>query len=173
MNKIKISIYFIVCLLITSCIGPTNIEVGAKAPAITGTLTDGTSFELDDLNGQYVLIEFWGSWCPPCLAEAPKVVNLYKKYKNKKYSNATGFEVLSIALERNNKVWPKAIKHLGIDWKYQLVDISKIVATSTIANSYGVYDIPAKFLLDPQGKFISIKGNIREIEKLLDQNLAQ
>lgn len=151
----------------------TGITIDAQAPSIEGTLTDGRMFKLEDLKGKYVLIDFWGSWCPPCIKEAPAVVQLYDHYKNKKFNNADGFEILSIALERNDKTWAKASNRLGIDWPYQLVDISRFVASSSIASSYGVRDIPSKFLLNPEGNFISIKGSIEEIRYLLDQNVIQ
>lgn len=154
-------------LIISSCGGSSNIEVGAPAPDIKTTLSDGTDFTLSSLKGDYVLLDFWGSWCPPCLKEAPAIVALHNEYKSAKFENEAGFQLVSVAMERNDRTWQKTANRYGMSWPLQLVDISRFVATSDIGSDYGVVDIPAKFLIAPDGTFLSVKGSMTEIQNIL------
>jgi len=153
-------------LLMVACFNPKS---GNQAPAIQTKLIDGSSFELSDLKGNYVLLDFWGSWCGPCLREAADVVELQKKYEGKQFEDGNGFQMLSVALERNDRNWKKVADRFGFNWKHQIVDISKIVATSDIGSSYGVSDIPAKFLIGPSGEFILVKASLSEIDTYLSE----
>ena len=92
---------------------------GEKAPVFSATLAEGQPFELTQLRGKYVLLDFWGSWCGPCRAESPGLVQLYQKY------HSSGFEIVSVGIERNEKSWENAIKVLGLSWPYHILDLSK------------------------------------------------
>ncbi|MEW7281092.1 TlpA disulfide reductase family protein [Aquimarina sp. 2201CG1-2-11] len=135
---------------------------GEQAPDFQTTLIDETSFKLSDLQGKYVLLDFWGSWCPPCRKENPKLVELHKKYANK-------LTIVTVALEKDSISWKKAAQKDGFVWKNQIVHQNKFVLLSPIARAYGVTEIPAKFLIDPNGK---LKGKVSftEIEKILSEN---
>ena len=65
--------------------------------------------KLSDLKGDYVLLDFWGSWCGPCIGECPKVSTLYNHYHGKKFEGGGDFEVVGVAVETNEKRWQKAI----------------------------------------------------------------
>ena len=102
---------------------------------------------MSDLRGNYVLLDFWGSWCAPCRKENPKLVILHKKYPEK-------LKIVTIALEKTASRWQSAAKRDGFSWKHQIVEQNKIVLMSAIARKYGVTEIPAKFLIDPDGLLI-------------------
>lgn len=127
-----------------SCAPQTN----DLAPEIELELPDGTPFKLSELRGNYVVLDFWASWCGPCLADAPKLVDLHKKF---------GDQVIfvSIAFEKNDKRWIQTAERLGFTWKYQLIEETPALLASKVARDYGVTDIPAKFIVTPEGKLIS------------------
>ena len=144
---------------------------GTPAPVFNATLNDGTAFSLSDLKDHYVLLDFWGSWCGPCRKEAPHLVTMNEKYKGKNFSDAKGFEVVSVALERNDRSWQKAAKKLGFNWDYQVVQISKAVALAPIARQYGVTNIPSKFLIGPDGTLLATNPSFGQIDEILSQKI--
>ncbi|OPZ95369.1 MAG: Thiol-disulfide oxidoreductase ResA [Bacteroidetes bacterium ADurb.Bin416] len=100
--------------------------------------------------GHYVLLDFWASWCGPCLRELPNVVNAYKKYHSK------GFDVIGISLDESSQDWKAAITKHGLEWP-QLSDLSGW--KSVAANLYAVSSIPHTVLLDPEG--VIVMKNLR------------
>ena len=122
-------------------------DEGDIAPDFEATLIDGSDFKLSNLQGNYVLLDFWGSWCPPCLKESPELVALHKKH-------AKRLTIVSIALEKNPNTWKKAVAKYGYTWKNQIVHQNKFVMLSEIARKYGVSEIPAKFLISPEGRLM-------------------
>lgn len=146
-----------------------KLDAGSEASNFTAELIDGSSFTLSDLRGKYVLIDFWGSWCGPCHRENPKLVETYNRFKSQKFRSAEGFEVVSIALEKTDSSWKKTADRYGFNWKYQIVEKAQFVMLSQLAKKYGVTDIPAKFLIDPQGKIIGVNQNFTEIAEILSK----
>ena len=102
--------------------------------------------------GNYVLVDFWASWCGPCRQEMPNVVANYKKY------HAKGFEVVGVSFDNNAEAWKNAIKQIGMEWP----NISDLKAwKSAAASIYGISAIPANILLDGEGKIVAtdLRGN--------------
>ena len=114
------------------------------------------SLKLSDLKGDYVLLDFWGSWCGPCIGEFPKVSELYQNYHGKKFESGGDFEVIGVAVETNEKRWQKAIDKFGLPWQYQVMDKATSLRffDSPIADEYGVNEVPTKFLIDPNGNIV-------------------
>lgn len=144
---------------------------GKKAPGFEAELINGQKFNLSELRGDYVLLDFWGSWCPPCRKENPQLVSLYKSFNNKKSQNNEGFKVVSIALEKNDKSWRDAANRAGFTWPHQIVQLSKVVILSPLAQKYAVKSIPAKFLIDPEGTILMVNPSIDEIDDFLSKTL--
>ena len=120
--------------------------VGMEAPDLSGPTPEGGNFSLSQLRGQYVLIDFWASWCGPCRRENPNVKANYDKYHKK------GFEILGVSLDRESGAWLKAIEADGLNWKH----ISDLKGwQSEHAKMYSVNSIPATVLLDKEGKIIA------------------
>jgi thiol-disulfide isomerase/thioredoxin len=94
---------------------------GEQVPEIAGNLPGGAPFELEALRGSYVLLDFWGSWCGPCLQSMPVLQELYSKYKSGPYKAAEGFEIVSIAIERDPSRWSRALARFRPGWPYQLL----------------------------------------------------
>jgi len=144
---------------------------GKQAPDFTYDLISGESFTLSDLQGEYVLLDFWGSWCPPCRRDNPNLVRLYDEFHGKSFNDANNFNIVTVALEKNNRRWEKAAIKDGFKWKHQIVTEARIVLMSPIAQKYAVKDIPAKFLIDPKGNIVGVNQSYAEIKAYLQSKL--
>lgn len=143
----------------------SRTAIGKMAPEIALPDTAGNVIKLSSLKGKYVLIDFWASWCGPCRAENPAVVEAYNKYKSR------GFEVLGVSLDKgpSKSAWIKAIKDDGLTW-LQVSDLQ--YWKSPTAEEYGIRAIPQNFLLDPAGKIIAKNLRGGELDKKLKETFA-
>lgn len=146
-----------------------KFDDGETAPQFSATLADGSSFDLSDLKGRYVLLDFWGSWCAPCRRDNPNIVALHEKYSDKQFTDASGFDVVSISIETNEKSWKRAIEKDGLAWKYHIVQLDRF--KSPIAVQYGVREIPTKYLLGPAGNILSVNQSAEEMAAFLQGKL--
>jgi peroxiredoxin len=125
---------------------PEPNEIGNKAPELKLEDTNGKIISLSSLQGKYVLLDFWASWCGPCRAENPNVLAAYKKFKNK------NFTILAVSLDNNKAKWMEAVRHDALLW-WQVSDLKGW--QSPAAAKYGVRGIPMNFLIDPKGVIIA------------------
>lgn len=146
-----------------------RIEILDKT-AVGKTFTDfsmpdakGNPTKLSDFvsKNKYTLVDFWASWCAPCRAEMPHVIDAYKKYSNK------GFGVVGISLDNDEKAWKKAITDLKMPWSSHMSDLKGF--DNEAATLYGINAIPATVLIDQDGTIIArdLRG------KALDDKLAE
>jgi len=122
--------------------------VGQPFPDITLKTPDDKPISISDYagKGKYVLLDFWAAWCGPCRQANPRVVDLYKRYKDR------GFEIVGISLDQTKDAWVKAIKDDNITWP-QMSDLG--FWQSAAAKLYSVGSIPHMVLLDKDGKIIA------------------
>jgi thiol-disulfide isomerase/thioredoxin len=134
--------------------------IGKPAPAFVQNDAGGKPVSLVAFKGQYVLLDFWASWCGPCRAENPNVVKAYQQYHPK------GFAILGISLDDSKDRWLAAVKKDQLSWT-QVSDLKGW--QNSVADLYGVKGIPMNYLLDKDGKIIA-KGLRGED---LDKKLAE
>ncbi|WDF62197.1 TlpA family protein disulfide reductase [Flavobacterium sp. KACC 22763] len=139
-------------------------KVGSPAPYFNLKDIDNKDISLADFkNKQYVLIDFWASWCAPCREELPYIRELYKNYKS------LGLEIISITKDEKSDAWKKAIEKDKIEsWKH----ISILENNSSIDRDYFVSGIPHKVLIDKNGIIIGKwkgggENNKHDLQKLL------
>lgn len=141
------------------------VSSGGKALNFSATDLYGKSFSLEQFKGKYILLDFWGSWCGPCRQENPAIVALAAKYKS------LGLETVQIGIEYSEKSWLRAIEKDGLSAHTHI--LQEQAFDSPIAKLYGIREIPASFLLDPQGNIILSKPSISELEEHLNKIFKQ
>lgn len=136
---------------------------GAVIPAFEAQDINGKTFNSRKLEGKYLLIDFWGSWCQPCRASHPELKAIYEQYKPK------GLEILGIAFESGTmenqlKQWKKAIAEDQINWMHVLN-----TTENNLVKLFGVSSYPTKILVDPKGNILlRTGGHSDELKKLLE-----
>mgnify|MGYP000863209389 CR=1 FL=1 len=135
---------------------PADLRVGGHASSFTGSTPAGKVVKFpEDYRGKLVLLDFWATWCQPCLMEMPNVVNAKKKFGER------GFEVLGISLDQKNaeKKIADTTARLEMDWP-QLYDGG--YWTSRVPQMYQIASIPAAFLVDGEtGKIVAMGKEVR------------
>jgi peroxiredoxin len=133
--------------------------VGKPAPGVTVKDVQGSTFRLDDLRGRYVLVDFWATWCAPCVAELPRVQAAYQRYHD------AGFEVVAVSLDETKTAVLDFARTRKLPWR----QIHNPSCGGDLVEAFGVGTIPATFLIDPQGTIIRLELR----GPALDQVLAQ
>lgn len=136
-------------------------SIGVMAADFEAKTPEQIPIKLSSFKGQYVLIDFWASWCGPCRQENPNVLRAYETFKDK------NFTVLGVSIDEKEDAWVKAVKQDGLVW-VQLLD-----RTAEIAKMYGINAIPKNFLVDPSGKIIAKNLRGSELMSTLQEVLGK
>ena len=106
-------------------------------------LSKDTSITLSSLKGNVVLLNFWATWCGPCIAEIPEFNDLYNKYKME------GFEILGVSVSDNYRQLEKFTKKIDVQYKLLFGTTDNM---SSVMQDYGnVYSVPISFLINRDG----------------------
>jgi cytochrome c biogenesis protein CcmG/thiol:disulfide interchange protein DsbE len=152
----------ILLLLLAGCYAGTRPpRIGEKAPDFS--LQDsGRTIALHDFQGKVVVLNFWATWCPPCVEEMPSLVNLQRQVKDK------GVTVLAVSVDVDQEAYQKFLKDHGIDF---LTVRDPDQKSNTL---YGTFKFPETYIIDRQGvvrrKFIGpVDWNQPEIVSYLSK----
>ncbi|KAA3640131.1 MAG: AhpC/TSA family protein [Bacteroidetes bacterium] len=140
----------------------SKVAVGQPSIDFTQNDTTGTPVTLSDLQGKYVLIDFWASWCGPCRAENPNVVKLYNELHDK------GFEIIGVSFDTKRDNWLEAIKQDSLTW-YHVSDLNGW--NNEVGKMYAVRAIPHTILLDKEGTIIAKNLRGAELRAKLEELL--
>ena len=139
-----------------------------KAPDFSRTDISGKTIRLSDhYKENYILIDFWASWCKPCLAGIPQVRKINDRYKGK------GLEIIGISLDDDTSKWINAIEKHNLDWLHILSKVDSDFFPDDISDNYGIESIPVYFLVDTQGNILSQWNHLGEEQLIELDNLLK
>ncbi|MFY1613538.1 redoxin domain-containing protein [Macellibacteroides fermentans] len=147
-----------------------NSSVGGIAPDFTRESFSGKSIRLSDFrNKNYVLLDFWASWCIPCLKEIPNVKKLYGKYQSK------GLEVIGVSLDDDKSSWLEAVNKQNLNEWPQILSKEQqdksVFEKDDLSEIYNFDGIPFYVLIDKNGKVIERWEHIGEEQQLKLSNI--
>jgi len=168
----RILILSVVLLLIVGTISAQSIglEPGNKAPEIKLPTTKGDTVALSSLKGKLVLIDFWGTWCAPCVAEQAELAKLYNKYKRSTFTNGKGFEIYGVSLDAKKFNWENFITTNKINW-IQVSDLK--FWRSPVAKTYNIQALPFNILMDSNGIILAKNLHGMDLEKSIAKFLRK
>jgi peroxiredoxin len=141
-----------------------DLVVGQPFPSLSGTTVDGKAISLAACKGKVVLVDFWATWCGPCVRELPNVKAAYEKY------HAKGFDVVAVSLDENKAKLTEFIAAKKIPWP-QIFDGKGW--ENAVAKQFKVQSIPAAFLIDREGRLVAKSVRGPALEEALAKAIAK
>ena len=134
-------------------------KVGKPAPAFAAVDVKGRPIRLDGFRGKYVLIDFWATWCSPCVAELPRLQAAYRLY------GGNGLEIIGVSLDEQKTAVTDFVKARNLPWP----QLHNATSSADLVESFGVGSIPATYLIDPQGTVVRLDLRGKKLDQVLGQ----
>jgi thiol-disulfide isomerase/thioredoxin len=144
-----------------------RLELVGQPIEVAGTTLEGESLDWQEYRGKLVLIDFWATWCPPCIAEMEEVEKLYAGYREK------GFEVVGVNLDKNRQDVEKLVAARELSWRNLFHATDGPGAQHPLAVAYGITSIPRAILVDREGRVVTTRANSKSLARLLKQELGE
>jgi thiol-disulfide isomerase/thioredoxin len=135
-----------------------RIKLPGNTMLVKGKTLDGKEFDWGKYKGKVVLVDYWATWCGPCVAEMPNVKRLYDQYHDR------GFEVVGISQDNNDQAPAKFMENKKLPWVCLFDDQKN---PDSMGNYYGVFSIPRPILVGRDGRVVSLNARGPELERLL------
>lgn len=138
-------------------------ELVGKPLEIDGATIDGLDFDWQAYRGRVVLVDFWATWCGPCVREVPNIKQVYDQYHDQ------GFEVVGISMDRDRKALEKFLAEHNIPWVTLFEGPDQ---PNPVAQRYGVHAIPLPILVDREGNVVSTTARGEALGQLVGELLG-
>lgn len=136
---------------------------GKLVPNFSATDLDGNPISLQQYRGKVVLLDFWGVWCGPCIAEMPNLKRVYATYKDQ------GFDIIGVSLDDEESELRDYLKENDIQWRQ--ICSGERWEDDPLAQQYKITGVPEPWLIDRDGKLISHKARGEDLEPLVVESL--
>jgi peroxiredoxin/protocatechuate 3,4-dioxygenase beta subunit len=140
---------------------PSLISVGTDAPdfELKRLKNEGETetIKLSDYRNKIVVLDFWATWCPPCLEALPKLATFYEKFKDN-----PKVVLIGISIDNNDKTVLDFISKRNMNWIQLRTD-----PNSPLAEQYGIFSVPTMIVIAPDGKTAAVNPAIQELEKII------
>lgn len=135
-----------------------TIRIGKQAPEITATTIDGNRFQLSDHRGKVVVLEFWATWCGPCVKKMPFMKQLHEKYKDK------SLVIVGISQDEDRRRMLDFVAKHELPW-IQIHDVSGASGGDPIGMRWKIFQIPQIYVLDHNGVIRYMPQSEAQIER--------
>jgi thiol-disulfide isomerase/thioredoxin len=168
-NTVIIGGLFVIAaaLAVHELVAGEGLEAGKPAPDVTLVRLDGTPLPLGSLKGRVVLLNFWATWCPPCVEEMPELVAIAKEYEAK-----------GVVFVASNQEDPGEAQEAVPAWLARHPAVGPYVALGddSVAQAFAVQALPTTYVLDREGRVLEVaRGQVQgwRVKKWLDDALAK
>jgi peroxiredoxin len=131
------------------------LQIGDAAPDISMKTLDGKPFQLSALRGHWVVVQFWATWCPPCVEELPTLQKIHRQFPK--------IEMVGVSFDEDAADAKHLIAEKGYDWTQLYLGAME----TPLTRQWGIEVVPALYLIDPKGKIAGSAVTPDELIKLL------
>ena len=164
MKKLSLLLVLIVGTLGLKAQAP-NLNIGDSFPNFSYQGQFTKKYQLSELKGSYVLVQYWSSWNAESRAMQQDFIDVYARYRDRKFKKARKFYIVSISLDEELHTWEIALKKDNLPWKSHACD--GLGWKSPLVSMVNLEQLPANFLLDPNGRIIAKNIKKDELDEIL------
>ena len=137
--------------------------IGEPAPLFKAKTFDGQTIRLSDLRGKVVLLDFWASWCSPCVAELPKIQTLYETFADR-----DAFAMIGLSLDWDTERATRLLDEKQLSWTQACLGS---MDESVVVKQYGVGEIPMTILIDTDGTILARGADVDTLTQRIEEAL--